>query len=165
MSRITEGKGRDGGGESGGGGGEVVESAPTMGEMHKCDPTGKKWTRRYFVLDGASLSYYSSQHAFEGGKKPRGVLDLKRAAVILGPGANARRMPTPYVFAVMTDLPKTRIYTFCCDDEKYRGEWMRSIDHRTWHMYTTVLVQESAEYTPTPLTPLNRIGSCSIHVN
>ena len=106
MSRITEGKGGDGSG--GGGGGEVVESAPTMGEMHKCDPTGKKWTRRYFVLDGASLSYYSSQYAFEGGKKPRGVLDLKRAAVILGPGANARRMPTPYVFAVMTDLPKTR---------------------------------------------------------
>ena len=69
--------------------------------------------------------------------KAKGALDLRHVAVLLGPGANAERLPTPYAFAVATKWPQLRMYTFCAADEVYRDEWVRAVDSRAPRSWKT----------------------------
>ena len=77
-----------------------------------------------------SAGTMSGRAGATSGIPSRRVSSQVSCAVLLGPGANAERLPTPYAFAVATKWPQLRMYTFCAADEVYRDEWVRAVDSR-----------------------------------
>ena len=85
---------------------EEVPPAPWEGWMFKADPEGRKWTKRYGYLDAAAFTFaYFTDNTRVTAK---GCIDLRGAALELGPGAEVARMMGP---AASRETPALNITT------------------------------------------------------
>jgi hypothetical protein len=105
----------------------------------------RNWTRRWFVLRGSSLTYYSKERRNSSipapiedkpqGKEPKnskphkkGVISLHSLRVQMH-----KHHTRPFVFTLTHPTNKARIYFLSCDSEEEQVQWMDLLQVSSWH--------------------------------
>ena len=91
------------------------------GWVHKSDPAGKRWRKRWVVLSTAAFAYYTKPDKLD----LKGAFNVGDFSFTAGWTLLDRKAPTPHVFSVHT--PK-RVYYFAVSNDEEVFRWGRAFE-------------------------------------
>ena len=100
--------------------GDAADGVVLQGYLHKCNKNGRFWRRRWCVLLGHSLRYFTSKDDAAG--DPQGTIDMEMATLLPPPASGS--MPTKYAFRLQG---VSRTYTFCADSAAELKRWASAV--------------------------------------